>query len=78
MPLRQQQSYNHSPQFYFRVADHDPSWAREAGMRRTWQQIGRIFPQMAVSLGGTVVGAEVNEHLNVERQLESWHGYVTS
>ena len=75
VPLNQPQSYNHSPLFYLRVADHDPSWAREAGMRRAWQQIRRIFPQMAVSLGGAVVGAGVNEYLNVKHQLERWGGY---
>lgn len=75
VPLNRPQSYNRSPQFYFSVADHDPSWAREAEMRRSWQQIRRIFPQMAVSLGGAVVGAGVNEYLNVEHQLERWSGF---
>lgn len=78
VPLHRPQSYNDSPLFYFRVADHDPSWAGEARMRRAWQQIRRIFPQMAVSLGGAVVGAGVNEHLKVEHQLERWGGHVES
>ena len=77
-PPRQPQTYNDSPLFYFRVADDDPSWSREAGMQRAWQQIRRIFPQMAVSLGGAVVGAEVNEHLNMEHSLERWRGHVAS
>lgn len=78
VPLRQPQSYNDSSQFYFRVADPNPSWASGAGMRRTWQQIERVFPQMAVSLGGAVVGAKVNEHLKMERQLVRWVGHVAS
>lgn len=78
VPRRQPQSYNHSSQFFFSVAEPDPSWATERGMQRTWQQIRRIFPQTAVSLGGAVVGAEVNEHLNVEHQLERWDGHVVS
>ena len=75
VPLRQPQSYNDSSQFYFRVADPDPSWAKERGMRRIWQQISSLFPQMAVSLGGAVVGADVNEHLKVKDDpLMRWAG----
>ena len=75
VPLRQPQSYNDSSQFYFHVADPDPIWAQERGMRPIWRQISSLFPQMAVSLGGAVVGADVNEHLKVKDDpLVRWAG----
>lgn len=74
VPQLRQQSYNGSSQFYFRIADDDPSWADEDGFRQTWRQIDRIFPQMAVSLGGAAYGAEVNDYLKVERELVRWGG----
>ena len=65
---------NGSPQFYLRVARERPTWATEPGFARTWRRIARDFPQMAVSLGGAVYGARVNQYLTFESELGEWAG----
>ena len=74
IPKNAPQTVDGSPQFYFRVAEDDPSWASEDKFRRAWQQVGRDYPQMAVSLGGAVFGAEVNQFLKMGTELERWGG----
>ncbi len=74
IPKNAPQTVDGSPQFYFRVAEDDPSWASEGKFRRAWQQVGRDYPQMAVSLGGAVFGAEVNQFLKMGTGLERWGG----
>ena len=74
IPENAPQTIHESPHFYFRVANEDPSWATERGFIRAWQQVGKDYPQMAVSLGGAVFGAGINQILDMGNELKEWGG----
>ena len=74
IPVNAPRTIHKSPQFYFRVAREDPRWATERGFVTAWRQIDRDYPQMAVSLGGAVYGAKVNQYLDMGNEVERWAG----
>ena len=68
------QSINNSPLFFIKVATDNPRWATEPRYTRQWRQLEDDYPQLAVSLGGAVFGAGVNEYLAMRQELTEWAG----
>ena len=62
---------NRPPQFYFQVVGDAPPWAEQRGFRQTWQRVREHYPQLAVSLGGGVFGAGINQHLKIRDELRT-------
>lgn len=74
VPQYAPQRIESSPEFYLRIAEGDPSWSNNPDYFLTWRQVGRVYPQMAVSLGGAVFGAGVNDFLAMGKEVKRWAG----
>ncbi|MYJ74050.1 MAG: hypothetical protein F4089_02650 [Gammaproteobacteria bacterium] len=76
IPPAAPQSINNSPLFFVKVASDAPQWTTERGYAQAWRQVESDYPQLAVSLGGAVFGAGVNEHLAMHQELNQWSGAI--